>query len=254
MKIAYASDIHREKGSQPHPLALPIAAEVLVLAGDIGMGVDAITWIIDTFGTEIPIVYVPGNHEYYEGILQDVTSAMVEEAKKHPNIHLLINDEVKIGNYWFIGSTCWTDFDIFGTAPIAITQADINDFGGYIRWREPDGSVRQLHPRDTQSMANYAKFYIWEKLREHGPENCIVVTHHAPTEMSIHEMYRGNAQNPCYANGWSRDIAYDCGPKLWFHGHTHSTIDYEIADTRVLCNAIGYPGQFDSKPVLTIDA
>lgn len=254
MKIAYASDIHREKGKQPHTLQVPQDAEVLVLAGDIGHGAESIGWIIETFGTDIPIVYVAGNHEFYDGIMQDVSAEMTAAAAQYDNLHFLVNDSVKIKDTWFIGTTCWTDFDVFGTAPLAILQANINDFDGWIRFRDPDGRPRPLEPVDTQSMANYAKFYIWEQLREHGGENCVVVTHHAPTEQSIHEWYRGDPKNPCYANGWARQIAYAGGPRLWFHGHTHSTIDYECGDTRVLCNAIGYPGQFASKPVLMIDA
>jgi predicted NBD/HSP70 family sugar kinase len=32
--------------------------------------------------------------------------------------------------------------------------------------------------------------------------------------------------------------------KCWVHGHTHSTHDYMIGNTRVLCNPRGYPREY----------
>jgi len=29
---------------------------------------------------------------------------------------------------------------------------------------------------------------------------------------------------------------------LWIHGHVHSSADYVVEGTRVVCNARGYPG------------
>lgn len=33
------------------------------------------------------------------------------------------------------------------------------------------------------------------------------------------------------------------GPELWIHGHTHVPCDYELLDTRIVCNPRGYPGE-----------
>ena len=30
--------------------------------------------------------------------------------------------------------------------------------------------------------------------------------------------------------------------KLWTHGHTHSSHDYQIGNTRIVCNPRGYAG------------
>jgi len=32
-------------------------------------------------------------------------------------------------------------------------------------------------------------------------------------------------------------------PDLWIHGHIHTASDYFIGKTRVICNAMGYPGE-----------
>jgi hypothetical protein len=31
---------------------------------------------------------------------------------------------------------------------------------------------------------------------------------------------------------------------LWVHGHTHSSFDYKLGKTRIICNPRGYPGTF----------
>ncbi len=29
-------------------------------------------------------------------------------------------------------------------------------------------------------------------------------------------------------------------PNIWIHGHTHSSLDYKLYDTRIICNPKGY--------------
>jgi len=40
--------------------------------------------------------------------------------------------------------------------------------------------------------------------------------------------------------------AYMHGVKLWIHGHTHDSFDYNIGDTRVVCNPVGYYKENDT--------
>jgi Icc-related predicted phosphoesterase len=65
-----------------------------------------------------------------------------------------------------------------------------------------------------------------------------VVTHHLPHAMSIHEKYQRSALNPAFASDLSELV---CAPvALWIHGHTHESMDYTLAGTRVVCNPRGY--------------
>lgn len=41
---------------------------------------------------------------------------------------------------------------------------------------------------------------------------------------------------------------------LWVHGHTHTSVDFEMAGTRVVSNQRGYPGEESGfQPSLVID-
>ena len=36
------------------------------------------------------------------------------------------------------------------------------------------------------------------------------------------------------------EVIESAQPALWVHGHTHSSADYQVGDTRVVCNPYGY--------------
>ena len=70
----------------------------------------------------------------------------------------------------------------------------------------------------------------------------VIVSHHAPSYLSVSEQYKGNAANPCFVTEMFEDIInMPKPPKLWIHGHVHSRHDYMIGDTRVICHPRGYP-------------
>ena len=61
MKLHILSDLHLEFSTFQPP---PTDADVIVLAGDIDKGNKGIYWARETFPAK-PILYVPGNHEFY---------------------------------------------------------------------------------------------------------------------------------------------------------------------------------------------
>ena len=61
MKIAVYSDLHTEFA----PFEPRVDnADLVVLAGDIGVRTHGLTWILAAFPGR-PVIYVPGNHEFY---------------------------------------------------------------------------------------------------------------------------------------------------------------------------------------------
>lgn len=62
MRIRILSDLHREFGHVPLP---EVAADVVVLAGDVDRGIKGVVWARQTF-PETPVLYVAGNHEHYD--------------------------------------------------------------------------------------------------------------------------------------------------------------------------------------------
>ena len=91
MKLHILSDVHLEFSMLEAPRT---DADVVILAGDIAHGSKGILWARDSFPGQ-PIVYVPGNHEFY-GADRPETLAAMRIAAKECGVHLLDQDEVVI--------------------------------------------------------------------------------------------------------------------------------------------------------------
>ena len=106
MRIRLLSDLHLEFCPWDPPR---VAADVVVLAGDIHNGLAGIRWAAEQFS--VPVIYVPGNHEY-DG--HDIIKLRERwRAPEWPDhVHVLDDRAVEIAGVRFVGSTLWTDFNL----------------------------------------------------------------------------------------------------------------------------------------------
>ncbi len=72
-----------------------------------------------------------------------------------------------------------------------------------------------------------------------GKAKTIVVTHHAPSALSLPEHRRDKTLSCAYASHLD-DFILRHQPSLWIHGHIHTPCDYRIGATRILSNTHGY--------------
>ena len=107
MKLHILSDLHTEFAAFSPP---ETDADVVVLAGDIGVGLNGIEWAARRF-PEVPVIYVPGNHEFYG---HDIGLTDELKAAAPPNIHVLNNGRLEFDGVRFLASTLWTDFRLHG--------------------------------------------------------------------------------------------------------------------------------------------
>lgn len=125
LRVRYMSDLHLELSDYRPP---ELHADVVLLAGDIHTGTNGLEWAARTF-PNTTVLYLPGNHEYYE---QDLLSLYpeLEATAARLGIHFLDNKEVVIGNVRFLGSSLWTDFDLKGAREYAMQAATdgMNDY------------------------------------------------------------------------------------------------------------------------------
>jgi len=227
VRIHYFSDIHLEFGA----IELPqVDADVVVAAGDIGVGLQGLRWLARL---NKPVIYVAGNHEFYS---HEYTSllARLSEAAKGSQVCFLENGSHVIGRVRFLGCTLWTDLGA-GDEDVSRLESSVNDFRK-IRFR--DGDYRLHH---YLSLHRRSREWLERALQTPFPGPTVVVTHHAPTFWSWDN--RPSALNRfAYCNDL-RELMYRYEIAAWFHGHTHVVWDYRCADTRVLCNPRGYQGR-----------
>ena len=235
MKIQILSDLHLEHSHRHPPFVLPATdADVVVLAGDIDNGTRAIDWAEKAFPQQI-VVYVPGNHEYYEADLKAAATALRERAQRSANVRLLDNDKLMIDGVRFFGSTLWTDFELFG--PRNLTQVMAESLKYVVDFRKIRMGDGFLTPQQTIDLHRSATAFLSAGLEKPFPGKTVVITHHAPHPNSVHPRWAGNLVNAAFVSDLSRLMGKSV---LWFHGHTHDSFDFTIQGTRVLANPMGY--------------
>jgi len=230
MKLHILNDLHIEFGDFEPP---DTDADVVILAGDIGVGVAGLHWAAAHFADR-PVIYVPGNHEFYHhdiGLLDELRAA----APAH--VHVLDNDEVNIGGVRFLGATLWTDFALDGESEqlfaLQYARQRMNDFAII------SNGARLFRPEDALKLHVKSRRWIAAKLDEPCAGGTVVVTHHAPSARSIHERFAGSPLSAAFASDLENIMGADRAA-LWIHGHMHDSFDYEINGTRVVCNPRGY--------------
>lgn len=242
MRVYVISDIHLEF----EPFSLPDDIEefdVAVFAGDIGRPIaDAIAWIDRQRSgllKERPVVFVPGNHEFYGAEIGEATSAARILAQQ-AGIHMLAPGMVIIGDTRFIGCTLWTDYALLGD-PKGARQAALMRMNDH-RLIEIVEDHRRMRFLPTHAAALHALDlnFLVECLKEPFSGSTVVVTHHAPHPGSIQPRYRGDALSPAFASDLTGVLEL-YRPELWIHGHDHASHDYWVGQTRILSNQAGYP-------------
>jgi DNA repair exonuclease SbcCD nuclease subunit len=250
MRIAYMSDLHLEFGNPILPMNKN-NADVLILAGDIFLARDFIdqnpkrrklyTKFLTHIAAEFPIVIIiAGNHELYRWRKEefDLHGSYLEilrrETAKYSNIRFLEKEYLDIGDVRFIGATLWTDF---GNAnPLIMEQArlGINDY-----------RTSFYTPNDTLLWHRESMDFIRKSVSSH--KKVVMISHMAPSFMSVHPMYTGQVMNSAFATELFEFISDHPQIVVWFHGHMHHTIDYTIGNTRVLTNPYGYHHHEENK-------
>ena len=235
MQISIISDLHLEF-DEDLKFTNQTNKQVVVLAGDIHQGIAGMRWARENFQSQ-EIIYVAGNHEYFGYELEKCDSKLIETSEKL-GIHYLNNRTVEVNGVQFIGTTLWTDFELFGNLNEALYDCKKLDDYRLIRWSE---DRRRLCPSDTRALHKLAIKFLESAFLEHH-ERRVVVTHHPPSIRSVSEHFKKHRLTPAYASHLDK-LVEKSRAQLWLHGHTHNPVDYDIAGTRVLSNPVGFPGE-----------
>src|SRR5690606_25171221 len=117
VKLNILSDLHLGVGGLDHPRN---DADVVILAGDITRPREAAAWAL---GFDRPVLYVPGNHEFYGGSIEG-TIGELQRLCAGTHVHVLDDAEIVIDGVRFLGSTLWTDFRLFDDERRAASKAE----------------------------------------------------------------------------------------------------------------------------------
>jgi predicted phosphodiesterase len=180
---------------------------IVICAGDIGEGISGVQWA-SQFQCEI--IYICGNHEFWNGDFYEVPKAIVNFCSKPENkhIHFLNKESIILNGTRFIGATLWTSLGdylpwlnknyvirFFGamgdfkrsTAMAWYTESNINKLKNFLSYNGLD----EDRIKDTIENKNFnplieieenkksVQFFIKE-LSQKFEGQTIVISHHLP--------------------------------------------------------------------------
>lgn len=260
LRLHVLSDLHIEHGGFFAPR---VDCDVVVVAGDLANGqrmTKALADLCKQVGK--PVVYVPGNHDWYHVDLASEKASLVESWRAGSTQLQVLDDGIwryrhQGTTYRFIGSTWWSAMDWTedgDTGEVAFArvreaaQGCLNDFGLIVNSRRP------LAPEDSRAMHVESTRFLLRQIAEAmaAAEVPIIITHFLPSRSSCHPQFRGSLLNAYFAN--DRDDL-TAGVPLWIHGHTHNSFDYVLpTGCRVVCNPRGYGKENrDFRPGLIVE-
>ena len=238
--VQIVSDLHAEfihprdyVKSRLYSSIVSCPADILIVPGDLGNYKtirdnlkDLIDSIKESEYPDKPVIYVPGNHEYYGGNKDMLDPKLME--LDIPNLHILMERAVSVKGITFLGSTGWWDESGYKITPDCLNG--MNDFYRI-------GDIRRNENGITWGRKAYAFFK--NHLEQLKGQKVICVSHNGPSLASIPNRFMGSPLNACFSNDWHH-LMKDYRPLIWAHGHTHDSFDYIVNYTRVVCNPFGY--------------
>ena len=264
MKLQLLSDLHLETQPGFEPEIAP-GADVLVLAGDIGsyqqgsllsdeyFGLERFSPLPQHGGWPVPVLYVPGNHEY-DMLDFDEAALRLRHCCDRLGIAWLERQSLVLDGVRFVGTTLWSDYDA-----LAIDEGS-EDMTRILTLREKSFRAANYYLSTTGGTRHGAPF-LAEPMRDEalacqqwlraalaqpfaGPT--VVVTHFAPSLRSADPRYGVTPGTAGFCNALDELLPH---ADLWLHGHLHCASDYTATgrhedgspwQCRVLANPLGY--------------
>ncbi len=270
-RVAFCSDLHAEMldawglparpwpGREPwprHPLrGIPDLGalerpppHLLLVAGDAGLAVpplgracgsmDLLAGLRERLGC--PVLFVPGNHEYYGADFRQALEGMRRGAP--PGVFVLDRDEWRgtLGGVPLrvLGATLWTDYRVSGDQTLRM-RACLHGLNDHARISLDGGPWLPVHaleePRTSAA-------WLADRLTEPFEGATLVATHHVP-----HSAFR-NPRFPVdhISGGFMSDLdgligaAAEAGVAAWVFGHHHHCVVAEALGVPFLSAQLGY--------------
>lgn len=260
MYIRVYSDIHQEVKSHFNIPKFKIAEldnekeQILILAGDYLSLRDLkhedvfldLKKLSDRFKK---VLYVFGNHEYYNGKIGGVYDEKNIEAIQSVSDNIFVlsrhTPSIIIDNIKFIGATLWTDFNGKEVNFFDVKNTS-NDFK-YIK--SAHNGYTKYKPKHWLSEHIADINWIKKEVKNSNDMDTIVITHHAPYKSAIDPVDDPkNIYSKFYTSEQDDFIKDNKNIKMWIHGHIHYPFDFQLGDTRIFSNPQDYSLSEDKNP------
>ena len=253
MKIHFFSDVHVDVNRLTSPeeiLDTSEKADLFIDAGDTGGYTATKNFYNHKFWKDKQAIFIGGNHLGYgeKKTLPEIENDLSSKFCLENRVSFLQNSERKFGNIIILGTTLWTDFNVFGNQKhdMRVCDEGMNDFRSILYTKDS-----YLTPKDSITLHNLSKRYIHNRLIKNKKYKFIIVTHHTPSLRSTSQYYMDNPLTAGFCNDMEDFIKQHDNILMWIHGHVHNTCSYMVGEVPVLCNPFGYRRFFESTGFVT---
>ncbi|HEY1722226.1 MAG TPA: metallophosphoesterase [Magnetospirillaceae bacterium] len=234
---------HPKRGPDLRPLKAA-AVDLFLLAGDIGVGLDAIAYADQAAQyLDVDVFAVSGNHEAYNRYLPKFTGEVrAAAAATNGRVSYLERDRVdrliRGQRVAIFGATLWTDYSLHGAgqASMFVARERMKD---YRKIRYSNG---RFLPQHARAIHLATRQWLSDAMLQARAENdwVVIMTHHAPIPDAVGPADRDDTA-PAYATDLRPQIE-SWQPDLWVWGHTHYGYEGQLGKTLLRSAPRGYVG------------
>jgi predicted phosphodiesterase len=187
------------------------------------------------------IISVPGNHEYYHGIIDYAYPFYKNKISEN---HIRLNNQsIVIDNVKFIVTTLWSK--VPEEMKSAVHQG-LNDYH-LIFHKNLYNEKFNISVEDTNNYFEMSLTFLKSELIKPFTGKKVVMTHHLPSYNCISQNHLQNHLNSAYASNINSLILDNPDIDTWFCGHSHDLNLTCIGKTRIIRNPLGYVSMGEEK-------
>ncbi len=247
MKIQLLSDLHLEANPQAQFSPAP-DADLLVLAGDIGSYQDRSQgpplaepdWGLQRFsplpqyaGWPVPVLFVPGNHEY-DGRDWDETHRALRATCERLGLIWLEREVWTHQEVRFVGTTLWSDY---GALPQHPRDKLYRAANFHLQKMATQRGGALFDAAAMRELALECQAWLRHALSQPFDGTTVAVTHFAPTLHSADPRYGLTPGTAAFCNALDDLLPL---ADVWMHGHLHCPQDQRVGRCRIVANPLGY--------------
>lgn len=233
MRFQVLSDLHLESSNMPFPKVEGVDAIFVVgdLCVDVEYGFDFLS------RADVPVVFVPGNHEF-EGQEYYARKEQLYRLGEQFGIQVLQGNIVQLGDVHVLGATLWSGFRLFPGEEAWAKKAAQDLVHEFSVTRIMERGCDVLFSPDRMQVIHDGELaWLESALNELKREKTVVLTHFPLFKGSLADRYAHDMVSAYFVNDYQDKLGGMAD--VFCHGHTHTSFDYDVFGSRVLCNPRG---------------
>lgn len=237
LRVSFISDIHLSEKNKLIPKDLvklrKSNVDVLLILGDISS--DPSDWkeflqIIRKYFSSGPILFLMGNHEYYNHDINTATKDYAQAIQDDRDAYILDNSNIIINGINFIGSTLWSSFEL--GKDISIAEKQIFTFK-----RVKNGN-RYITKNEILEIHRQSLRFIQNSIHNSLSECNVVITHYPPITLKNLSLLSGYELDGAQCSPLE-DFIIKNKPQYWLYAHIHEPLKKIVGETILMNNAFG---------------